>query len=109
MLARHCSLAAAPGASNVEDKDGQHKGDQDQTKLAKMREIDPQSDTRLTEALRRLAASSPQSAPPELGSGLLGEFRRHHARRRQVRRLGIASVVVCFILAASLLKVHKPP
>jgi hypothetical protein len=73
-----------------------------------MREIDPQSETRLTEALRRLAASSPQSAPPEVGAGLLSEFRRHHTRRRRIRRLGIASLVTCLALAATLVTLHTP-
>lgn len=77
-----------------------------------MREVDPQSEPRLTESLRRLAASSQQSAPPELGAGLLGEFRRHHARRRRVRRIGIAgigiaSLIVC--LAVLLPRLHKSP
>ena len=64
-----------------------------------MREIDPQSE-QLTDALKRLAASSPQSAPPEVAAGLLGEFRRHHARRRRNRQLAIASLAVCIIVAA---------
>jgi hypothetical protein len=72
-----------------------------------MREIDPQSESRLTEALKRLGASTPHSAPPELGSSLLGEFRRHHARRRRVRRISIASLVVCLVLALSLMRVHR--
>ncbi len=73
-----------------------------------MREINPQSETRLTEALRRLAAASPQSAPPEVGAGLLGEFRRHHTRRRRIRRLGIASLVACVALAVALARMHTP-
>lgn len=73
-----------------------------------MREIDPQPDTRLTEALRRLAASSQQSAPPKLGAGLLGEFRRHHARRRRIRLASISAVVACLALAVSLVLLHKP-
>ena len=73
-----------------------------------MREIDPHSETRLTEALRRLAAASSQSAPPEVGAGLLGEFRRHHTRRRRIRRLGIASIVACVALAVALAGMHTP-
>ena len=72
-----------------------------------MREIDPQSEPRLTEALRRLAASSPQSAPPELGAGLLGEFRRHH-RRRRIRRIGVIGLAACLILTVSLLNGRRP-
>src|ERR1051326_4017599 len=60
-----------------------------------MREIGPQSDARLTEALGRLAAASPRSAPAEMESALLGKFRRHHALRRLARRGGL------LILAAS--------
>jgi hypothetical protein len=68
-----------------------------------MREIDPQSDPRLTEALRRLAASARQSAPPEIGAGLLSEFQRHHARRRRIRRAGIGVMAACLTVAACLL------
>ncbi len=73
-----------------------------------MREIDPQSEPRLMEALRRLAAASPQSAPAGVGAGLLGEFRRHHARRRGIRRIGVASLAACLILALTLLSVRRP-
>ena len=73
-----------------------------------MREIDPQSDPRLTKALQHLAASSPRSAPSELGAGLLGEFRRHHARRRRVRRISIAGLAACLILTVVLLSVRRP-
>ncbi len=73
-----------------------------------MREIDPQSEPRLTEALRRLAASSSQSAPPALGAGLLGEFRRYHARRR-IRRVSFATLAACLALAPSLVFLHRPP
>ncbi|HEY7402005.1 MAG TPA: hypothetical protein VIB39_00655 [Candidatus Angelobacter sp.] len=74
-----------------------------------MREIDPQSETRLTEALRRLAASSPQSASPQLGAGLLGEFRRYHTRRRRIRRTATTALVACLALAVSLVFTHKSP
>ncbi|HZD92915.1 MAG TPA: hypothetical protein VE133_01595, partial [Candidatus Sulfotelmatobacter sp.] len=66
-----------------------------------MREIDPQSEGRLTEALRRLAASSSKGAPPQIGAGLLGEFRHYHARRRRIRRAGILALVVCITLAGA--------
>jgi hypothetical protein len=68
-----------------------------------MHEIDPQSDVRLTEALRRLGASSPQTAPPELGAGLLTEFRRYHARRRWIRCAATAALAACVLMAAQLL------
>lgn len=62
-----------------------------------MREIDPQSgdvksDARLSEALRGLAASSRRGAPAEVGTGLAAAFRRHHARRRLVRRASIGTI-----------------
>jgi len=87
-----------------------------------MREIDPQSgnpledsqDPRLARALRGLAASSRQGAPAELGAGLAAAFRRHHARRRLVRRASIAALAACLILAIGLMSLgsrstHKPP
>ena len=77
-----------------------------------MHEIDPQSDALLTEKLRQLANSSPPTAPPELGAGLLDEFRRHHAQRRRRRAIGMLVVAACLILAAywssrSLLQRHS--
>jgi hypothetical protein len=82
-----------------------------------MREIDPQSgspledtplDARLTGALRGLAASSRQGAPAEVGAGLATAFRRHHARRRLVRRVSVATLAACIVLAASLLSMRSP-
>jgi hypothetical protein len=82
-----------------------------------MREIDSQSgnpledtplDARLTGALRGLAASSRQGAPTEVGAGLATAFRRHHARRRLVRRVSVATLAACIILAASLLSMRSP-
>jgi hypothetical protein len=67
-----------------------------------MFEIDPQSEGRLTEALRQLAASSRQGAPAEVGAGLATAFRRHHARRRLVRRVRVAALAACFMVAALL-------
>jgi len=86
-----------------------------------MREIDSQSgnpledtplDARLTGALRGLAASSRQGAPAEVGAGLATAFRRHHARRRLVRRVSVATLAACIVLAASLLSMrstHQEP
>ncbi|MGC2697214.1 MAG: hypothetical protein WA738_15625 [Candidatus Angelobacter sp.] len=73
-----------------------------------MPEIDPQPEARLTEALRRLGASSCQSAPPEIGAGLLDEFRRHHARRRMIRRTAILALTACIALAVGLFTLRKP-
>ena len=72
-----------------------------------MHEIDPQPEPRLTEALRRLAASSPQSAPPQIADGLLNEFRRHHARRRWTRRAGVLGLAACLALAAALVSTRN--
>ncbi len=58
-----------------------------------MREVNPQSEARLTEALRRLAAEPPQSAPAAISAELAGKFRRHHARRRLVRRGGMLALI----------------
>jgi hypothetical protein len=76
-----------------------------------MREIDPQSgdlksDDRLTEALRGLAASSRRGAPVEIGTSLATAFRRHHTRRRLVRRMSIAALAACLALAAGLISMR---
>jgi len=73
-----------------------------------MREIETQSESRLKKALRDMAASEPQSAPAAIGEGLLVEFRRHHARRR-IRRTAISGLVVCLVLAISLLSINRAP
>jgi hypothetical protein len=65
-----------------------------------MREIDPQSEARLTEALRRMASASRQSAPEELGAELLGKFRRHHARRRWMHRGGMLALAAAIAFVA---------
>jgi hypothetical protein len=87
-----------------------------------MREIDPQSgnpqrddagsDARLTEALRGLAASSRQGAPAEVGAGLATAFRRHHVRRRLVRRMSVGALAACVALAVGLILIrpaHQVP
>ena len=86
-----------------------------------MREIDPQSgnpledaaqNPRLTRALRGLAASSRQGAPAEVGAGLATAFRRHHARRRLVRRVSIGALAACVALAIGLITIrpaHQAP
>jgi len=81
-----------------------------------MREIDPQSgnpllpedplgEDRLTKALRRMATSSQQSAPAELGVSLAAAFRGHH-RRRRVRNTSIAGLVACIALMAGLISLR---
>lgn len=81
-----------------------------------MREIDPQSgdplkdasaDARLSDALRGLAASSHRGAPAEVGAGLATAFRRHHARRRLVRRTSVAALAACMALVVGLLSLHS--
>jgi hypothetical protein len=87
-----------------------------------MREIDPQSgdplkkgqnaDARLSVALRGLATASRQGAPVEVGAGLATAFRRHHARRRLVRRMSIVALAACVALAIGLMSLrlrHEAP
>ena len=86
-----------------------------------MREIDPQSgdsrqdsaaDARLSNALHGLAASSRRGAPAELGAGLAMAFRRHHARRRLVRRASVGALAACLALAGGLISMrsrHETP
>jgi hypothetical protein len=64
-----------------------------------MHEIEPQSETRLKEALRRMAAASGQS-PAEMRADLLGKFRRHHARRRWMRRGGMLALATAMAVGA---------
>lgn len=76
-----------------------------------MREIDPirePSEALLSSALHRLASAVEHNAPAALQASLLGEFRRHHRRRRQKRFLGVASVAVCLLLLAAILKSRAP-
>ncbi len=74
-----------------------------------MREIDPQSEDRLSEALRRLAADSSQGAPPELGSALKAAFHRRHVRRRRVRTAGLTTLAACLAVFAAFLLWRKSP
>jgi hypothetical protein len=77
-----------------------------------MREIDPQSergtDDKLTRAMRNLAATSQQGASAEIGLGLASAFRRHHARRRRIRRISIAGLMACFLVVAGLFFLQTP-
>ena len=77
-----------------------------------MHEIDPQSgnplegaqqDPRLTRALRGLAASSHRGAPAEVGARLATAFRRHHARRRLVRRVSIGAIAAGLVVVIGLI------
>ena len=68
----------------------------------------PQTNDRLTKALRHLAASSRQGAPAEIGTGLVTAFRRHHTRRRRIRIAGVAALAACIALAAGLISMRTP-
>jgi len=73
---------------------------------------DPNADARLAGELRGLAASSRQGAPAEVGAGLVTAFRRHHARRRLVRRMSIAALAACVALTIGLITMrsaHREP
>ena len=65
------------------------------------------SEDRLSQGLRELAAASPQSAPPELGTRLRNAFARHHARRRQKRIALLMGVAVAFLISITWLRVGK--
>ena len=102
MFTGNGGLAAASGTGDVENE----------VEHSKMHEIDPQSgdplkdsaaDARLTDALRGLAASSRRGAPAELGAGLATAFRRHHARRRLVRRVSIGAIAAGLAVVVGLM------
>lgn len=52
------------------------------------------SEAALSAALRELAHLAPQSAPPELGDGLMQAFRSHRRRRRIVRTTVLFSAIL---------------
>jgi hypothetical protein len=52
----------------------------------------------LSEALRELAAASPQGLPAEVGKRLHGAFVQHHARRRRQRNVLLTGVVLCVLV-----------
>ncbi|HWC16170.1 MAG TPA: hypothetical protein VG498_04120 [Terriglobales bacterium] len=54
------------------------------------------SDAALATALRGLARSAPQDAPPEVGEGLRRAFHRHHTRRKIVRTTALLAFVFMF-------------
>jgi hypothetical protein len=68
--------------------------------------MNPGKDT-LSEALRELAAASPQ-ASPELGAHLGDAFTRHHAERRRRQRLALAvALAACVAISVVLLRTDK--
>src|SRR5262249_40031321 len=71
-----------------------------------MHEIDPlknNSDVRLSQALRSLAAASSSHAPAEVGETLARAFRQRYARRRARRRAAILVTIVVLSLPVWLL------
>jgi hypothetical protein len=107
MFAGNGGFTAASCAGDVEDE----------IELSKMREIDSQSgnpleedprlDARLAGALRGLAASSPHGAPAEVGAGLATAFRRHHSRRRLVRRVSIGAIAAGLAVVVGLMSLES--
>jgi len=65
------------------------------------------TEARLSKALGLLAAASPGSAPPEIGHALAEAFRRHHARRRMVRRSALAAAIVTLIALPAVLVLSR--
>jgi hypothetical protein len=74
-----------------------------------MREIESNSEARLSRALRSLSASSPAEAPPEIGEALTGAFRHHHTRRRLIRRTALAAAIVILLLPVVVVMMRKHP
>jgi hypothetical protein len=111
MFAGNGGFQAASGAGHA----------QNEIEFSKMHEVDPQSDSqsdlhsedrteaRLTEALRRMAAASRQGARPEVGAGLISAFRRHHTRRRNIRRMRVGVVALVIVMVAAAISLRKPP
>jgi hypothetical protein len=67
-----------------------------------------QPEERLSAALRELAASSRQSASPELGLVLNDAFRRHHTHRRRMLRMRTAILCICMASLAGSLLLKRP-
>jgi hypothetical protein len=109
VFAGNSGIATTQGTGDAEDE----------IELSEMHEIDPQSgdlksDARLTDALRGLAASSGRGAPAEVGAGLATAFRRHHARRRLVRRVSIGTIaaglaIVIGVMSLGSRSTHQVP
>lgn len=62
----------------------------------------------LSAALRDLAASSRQSASPELGLVLKDAFRRHRIHRRRMLRIRIAILCICMAGLAGSVLLKRP-
>src|SRR5882724_10750210 len=96
MRAGNGCVALEPGKSNLEDK-------VEQSEMREMNPMHPQSDDRLSKALRRLAANSNQGAPPELGEMLKGKFHQRHARRQRMKTMGFIGLAACLAVFTMLL------
>lgn len=62
----------------------------------------------VSQALRELAAGSPQGAPPELGAKLNSAFVRHHRVRRQKRAALAVGIAAALALSVILLRLPEP-
>ncbi len=68
--------------------------------------MNPQRDT-LSEALRELAAASPEVSP-ELGARLSSAFARHHSQRRLRQRVAVVvALAACVAISAYWLRPHR--
>jgi hypothetical protein len=63
---------------------------------------------RMSQALRELAAESPQGAPPELSARLHAAFARHHRVRRQKRAAFVIGIAAVLALSGMVLRMSKP-
>lgn len=69
--------------------------------------MSPQRDA-LSEALREMAAASPE-ASPELGDRLSRAFARHHVRQRRKRAAIVFGLAACLVMSAYWLRPHRAP
>ena len=67
--------------------------------------MNPQRDA-LSEALREMAAASPE-ASPELGARLSGAFARHHVQRRRRRAVVVLGLAACLAMSVYWLRPHR--
>lgn len=66
------------------------------------------SEPKLSTALQELSRSAPQSARPELGLALAAAFRRHHLRRRIIRRATFLVVTLGMCVGLLWLRLGNP-
>ena len=72
-----------------------------------MSNLDPETsaEAAFSAALRELAYSAHESAPPELGDSLMRSFRHHHRRRRRLRATSLCFIIL-FVLGGCVLWVR---